>query len=127
VFESTVSKDFNLKNISTHTNPLLYEDSGKLDFILLLEEPKPVFIEPFKTMLKNLTGRKVNIRVLSVLPFIPKDKDRDKNVIEFFDKNSIDLKKYITPNSKILCEGRAIHTIAYGDLGVYDFYDFIRY
>lgn len=96
-------------------SPVLYESNPEPEFIFLLERP---LAKEHLRGLRNLiyhTGVK-SYRIVSVLPFFPKDKDLSKKVVDFYREASIDLKEYVPPYSKVIAVGRgALYSIVRGD------------
>ena len=115
------SRFIDLKRKSSIINPVLHRDSENEHLVFLLEKPKSIKI--LKRFMKISMGRDIDVLYLSIIPFKAEEKEIKRTVTDFYEKNSIDLKKYIKPYSKIICEGRSLNKLSFGNLSVYGFYD----
>ena len=91
-------------------DPIIYSDPNP-EFYILTESISKVQISYIKRLMRATLGREANFQLIYSFIFVPKGKDLTKNVTNFVQKYSVDFKKYIPENSKILCMGRSIYSL----------------
>ena len=121
-FDSPISVDTLIERNSNRIDPLLYSNSDDPFVYVVIEKPlSKKIIDNFLRCIKNeiynkdITGKPATIKIISILPFEPTEKELSKNIIDFYASNTIDLKKYIKPYSKIICTGRSIYSLVGSD------------
>jgi len=131
-FDKAINKDIDISRSSQLLdNPVVYGNYDTPDLIVLLEKPMSdkfynYVNKLFTSELSLKLGINVKINFISVLPFTPKEKDLKSGVIKFYQKEKINLKKYIKPNSKVIATPRTLYSLTESDDLVVDgFYDFI--
>ena len=118
-FSDPLQSNLDKKKIDKQIDPVLY-DSG--DIIILLPEPPKNLNAQIKFFSKFFSG----FKLISVLPYKVAEDEEIKKVVDTYEKDSINLSKFITSNSKIITVGRAIYAITKSDdLDVDCFADFI--
>jgi len=126
-FFQAVHKDIDIKRKNSLIDVIQYTNSSNPEIYILLEEKlNEKILKKFIELIFKEIGQSSSITILSVLPFIPTQKDLAKTVVDFYIKSSIDLLKYIKPFSKIITVGRALYSITKSDaLNTKTFYDII--
>lgn len=106
-------------------DPVLYSDPNPNLYIIVVKRYSLRNIKTLVRIIKSYVSGNTKVCVLFGLTFLAEEKEIKKNVSDFFDKHTIDLKKYIPENSKILTFGRAIYCITKDtDIQASSFYDF---
>ena len=126
-FQSEVSE----KKFKTakDVNPVLYGNNlTSVDFYVLVDHPlaKIILDKIVKTISMNAKNK--SFKIISALPFLPKEKDLKKSIFDLYAMNGTDLTKYIPPYSKVLTIGRGLYDVTWGDdLSIEGFYDTLQW
>ena len=129
MFSKKLPSNIELKKINLNSieDPVRSKVEGKYDYVVICEtyedDPADRLVKEFCSSYFGPDNPK--ILILSIFNFRQKVDKVKGNLIDFYVKNSIDLKQYIHPHSYVLTIGRALYSIAYGNLSVDYFYDYV--
>lgn len=108
-------------------NPILYSNSDNPQLVIVVDKLlSQVQIQQMKYELLDTVYPGLSFQVLYCFHTKPEAKHMKANIGNYFKQNSIDIKKYIKPGTRVLTFGRALYSFCYGntDLNVKMFYDF---
>lgn len=113
--------------VCKEVDPVLYESNAP-SFYVVVDHPLP---QPILTKLvkfiTNIT-KTINFRIISALPFQPREKDLERAIVDLYTQHGTDLKKYIPEWSNVVTIGRGIYNILKSDdLSIEGFYDTIQW
>lgn len=110
-------------------NPILFSNSDNPELFFLIDEYlSEKQIKWFDNFIKhNIETANLKYQLIYCLKVLPLQTDLKSNIGDFFYEHCIDLKKYIPDWSKVLCIGRSLYSVTYGntDISVEAFEDFI--
>jgi len=94
-------------------DPIIYSDPSPEIYIVSDFLNKSIQVKVLKKLLSLQYGREVSFCLLYPYRFVPQGNDLTKNITDFVFNFSIDYKKYIPFNSKVLTLGRALYSFTY--------------
>jgi DNA polymerase I-like protein with 3'-5' exonuclease and polymerase domains len=94
-------------------DPIMYSDPSPEIYIVSDFLNKSIQVKVLKKLLSLQYGREVSFCLLYPYRFVPQGNDLTKNITDFVFNFSIDYKKYIPFNSKVLTLGRALYSFTY--------------